>query len=186
MIRKRNFPLYVLKPQTDFHIHGLYLAMATHNCGILSKSRVHSPGNAPCFPTHKFPSYTPIMHHSPCLHDVQTPFLQAVLHSINPPLPWPTHLATTNTLPYINALNNPINLHSLHKAELSANTFINLFVHTLHHSTQLPYPCIRDFIHSPDTHQTSEVFHLYSPNPRPFLFPLYHCLTTVRKNRHQQ
>ena len=37
-------------------------------------------------------------------------------------------------------------------------------------------------IHSPDTQQTSEVVHLYSPNPR----PLRISLTTIRKNRHQQ
>ena len=60
-----------------------------------------SPRYAPCILPHKPSPYTPIMHHYPCFPDIQTPFLQTVLHGINPSLPWPTHWATTNTLPYI-------------------------------------------------------------------------------------
>ena len=40
------------------------------------------------------------------------------------------------------SLSNPITLHSLHMAVPMENTFINLFVYPLHHSAQLPYPCI--------------------------------------------
>ena len=58
---------------------------------------------------------------------------------------------------------------ALHMAEPSENTFINLFVHTLRHFAQLPYQCIRDFIHPPDTQKTYEVVHLYSSHPRPLL-----------------
>ena len=61
--------------------------------------------------------------------------------------------------PYIDSLSNPVVLHSLHMAESSENTFINLLVHT-------------------------QVVHLYSPNHKPLLLPPYHCLTTIRKNRH--
>ena len=92
----------------------------------------------------------------------------------------------TSTLCYIDPLSNPIILHSLNMSEPSENTFINLFFYNLRHLAQLPYPCIRDFIHSPDTQQNSEVVHLHSPNTRPLLFPPYHCITTIRKNRHQQ
>ena len=79
------------------------------------------------------PSYTPIMHHSSFLPDIQTSFLQSFLHSINPPLLWPTYSVTTSTLPYIDPLSNPV-LHSLYLAEPSENTFINIFVHTLCYS----------------------------------------------------
>ena len=67
------------------------LHMSTHNYGISSKSRVHPLGDAPCIPPQKSPLYTSITFHFPCLPDIQTSFLQAVLHCINPPLPWPTH-----------------------------------------------------------------------------------------------
>ena len=60
----------------------------------------------------------------------------------------------------------------------------------LRHPAQLPYPYIRDFINSHDTQQTSadvsEVVHLYSPNLRLLIIPAFHCLTTIRKNRHQK
>ena len=97
----------------------------------LSWSRVHSLGNSP--------SQTPTIHfyHAPfsLVADIQKSFLQAVLHSINPLLPWPTHSATTSTLSYIDPLTNTVILHSLHMAELLENTFINLFINTLHHCT---------------------------------------------------
>ena len=118
------------------------------------------------------------MHHSFCLSYILIS-LQAVLHGINPLLPRPTHWAPTSTLPYVDPRSNRVILHFLHMAEPSEKTFINLFVHILCHSTQLPYPCIREFIRCPDTQQTSELVHLYSSNPRPLL------LTTIHKNRHQ-
>ena len=114
--------------------------------------------------------YNPIMQHSPCLPDIQTSFLQAVLQGINPP----THWVTTITFSYIDPN---------HQRTISS---INLFIHKLCHSTQLPYMCIWNFIHFPDTQQTSEVVHKYSPNPRSLFIPQYHCLTTTCKNRHQQ
>ena len=125
-----------------------------------------------CIPPHQPSPYTPIMHKSPWLPDIQTFFLSAVLHSINPPLPRLTLWATTSTLSHIDPLSNLVLFHSLHMAEPSKNT-INLFIHTLHHFTQLPYPCIWDFIHSPDTQQTSQVVHLCRPNSRFLLLPLY-------------
>ena len=121
----------------------LHIAVATPNCGISSKSRVYPLGNAPCIPPHK--PYTPIIHHSPYLPDIQTTFLQAVLHGINPPLPWPPNWATASTLPYIDPLSNPVILHCLHMTELLESTFINLFI-----IAQLPYPWTWYFIHSPD------------------------------------
>ena len=80
---------------------------------------------------------------------------------------------TTSTHSYIDPLTNPVVL-----AKLLENIFINLFIHTLCHSSQLPYLCIWDFSHSPDTQQTSEVVNLYSPNPRSPLLPPYHYLAT--------
>ena len=56
-------------------------------------------------------------------------------------------------------------------AEPSYNTFINLFIHPLHHCTQFSYSWILYFIHSPNTQQTSKAAHLYNPNPRPLLLP---------------
>ena len=97
-------------------LQGLNIVVATHNCGISSKPRVHSPGNTPCISPHKPPPYNPIIQHSPCLPDIQTPFLQAVLHGINPPLPQGT---TTSTLSYIEPLSNFVILHSLYMAEPS-------------------------------------------------------------------
>ena len=124
------------------------------------------------------------MHHSPCLPGIQTPFLQAFLHGINPAFPGPNHCATINTLPYINLLSNPVILYSLHVAEPSENTFIKFFFHTLRYSTELSYPYIRDFIHSPDTQQTSEVVHPLNPNPRPLLILTSNdsCKTVAHSN----
>ena len=65
----------------------LHIAVVKHNFGISPRSRVHLPRYAPCIPPHKPLPYTPIMHPSPCLPDIQTSFLQAVLLSINSPLP---------------------------------------------------------------------------------------------------
>ena len=153
-------------------LQGLQIAVATDNCSISSKSKDHLPGNVPRILPHKPLSYTPIMYHSTCLLDILPFFLEAFLHGINPSLPRATQWVTTNTLPYIYPLSIPLILHSLHMVEPSENTFINLFVHNLRYSTQLPYPCIREFIHSPDTQQTSEVVYLYSPNPRAFLLKI--------------
>ena len=89
-------------------LQGLHIAFATHKCGISSKSRVHPSINAPCIPPHKPSSYNPIIHHYPCLPDIQTSFLQAVPHGINWSLPRPTHWATTSALPYIYPLSNAV------------------------------------------------------------------------------
>ena len=87
-IKKGNFPLYARKlwdwPQTNFRPPGFHEAVVFHNYTISSRSGVHPPGNAPCILPHKPPQYTPIMPHSPCLPDIQTSLLQAVLYSINP------------------------------------------------------------------------------------------------------
>ena len=147
---------------------GLPIAVATLIYGTSSKSWVQ--GDAPRIPISQTPPYTPVMHHFPWLFDIKTTFLQPVLHNISPPRPEPTHWATTRTLPYIELLSNPVIFHSLH---------INPIVHPFRHPTQLHYLCIPDFIHS-------FFIHLYSPNHRPLLLSPYHCLTTIRKNRHQQ
>ena len=42
-------------------------------------------------------------------------------------------------------------------AEPLENTLIYSFIHPFHYSGQFPYPCIWNFIHSPDTQQTSEM-----------------------------
>ena len=80
---------------------------------------------------------------------------------------------------------NLLILHYLHISEPSENTFINPFVYPLLHSAQLPYPCILDLIHSPNTQQTSEVVHLYSPNPRSLHLLSHHCLTTIHNHSHK-
>ena len=86
--------------------------------------------------------------------------------------------------PYVDPLSNSEILHSLHMVEPLENTIIP-FIQPFRRSVQLPYPCIRDFIYPLNTCQTSEVVHLYSPNTSPLLL-LYHCLTTIHENRHEQ
>ena len=53
---------------------GLHMAMATHNCGISSKTRVHPPVYALCILLYKPLPFTCIIHDSPCLPDIQTIF----------------------------------------------------------------------------------------------------------------
>ena len=114
---------------------GLHKAMEFHNYKISLRSRVHTPGYTLCIPSHKPLPYTPIMHHSPCLPDIQTSLFQAGLHVINPPLLQPTHCAATSTFSYINPLSITVILPPFHMAEPSDNTFINLFIYILHHPT---------------------------------------------------
>ena len=97
----------------------------------LVRARGSSPGLHPkrsSILPHQPPPFPPIMHHSPCLPDIQTSFFKAVLQGISSPLPQSTYLVTTCTLPHIHPLNNPIILHSLHMGEPSENIFINPFV----------------------------------------------------------
>ena len=155
------------------------MGLATEQISILQLISVASSqiqGFIPQATPHAFPltnlRHTLLL----CTIDIQTHFY-AFLHGINPPLPRPTHWTATSTLPYTDPLRNIVLLHSLHMTERSENTFINPFVHTSRHSSLLPYPCIRDFIHSPDTQQTSKVVHQHSPNPRPLLVLLSHCHT---------
>ena len=116
---------------------------------------------------------------------------RATLHAL--PLTNPRHtllsctilLACLTSKPLFLKQSFTVSIHLL-RGLPTENTFINLFVYILRHPAQLPYPGIRDFIHSPDTQQTSEFVHLYSPNPRLLLLPPSHCPTTIRKNRHQQ
>ena len=124
-------------------LQGLHVAAATRNCGILSKSRVYPTSNSSCIPFPKPTPHTPTMNHSPCLPNLQTPFLFKQPFTVNPSLPRPTHWPTTNTLRYIDSRSNSVILHSLHMAEPLENIFINLFLHPLRHSTQFPYLCIQ-------------------------------------------
>ena len=58
--------------------------------------------------------------------------------------------STTCTLTNIHPLSNPIILHSLHVTELNENSYQSCRL-SLCHTPQLYYPCIRDFIHPPNT-----------------------------------
>ena len=91
------------------------------------------------------PPFTPIMHHSPYVSNIQTPFLK---HSFTVLIHFFLERPTTV-------------LHSL------------IYGRTIHHP-QL------GTLHSPNTHQPSEVVLPYMPNPRPLLHP-HHCLTTIQK-----
>ena len=112
---------------------GFHKVVSFHNYGISSRSRVQPLINAPRIPPHKPLSYSPIMHHSPCLPDIQTSLIQAVLHCINSSLRSLPTERLQHTLLY-NPLSNPVILHPLHMVEPSENTLINLFVYTLCHS----------------------------------------------------
>ena len=83
-------------------------------------------------PPHKPPLFTPITH----WHHIQASLFK-LLYGINSPLPRLIYWATTCTIPYIDPLTNLVILHSLHMAEPSENAFINTFVHSLRHSTQI-------------------------------------------------
>ena len=141
--------------------------MTTHNCGILSKSRVDPPGNALgislTIHSNRVSLYLP---------DIKQSFT-VLIHLFH------------STLPYIEPLSNPVILNSLHMAEPSENTFNQSFCP--HHSSLCTTALsMHSGLYSPDTHQTSEVVYLYSPNPRPLILPTYHRLITIGKNRHQQ
>ena len=130
--KRNNFsPLYPLSSRLgrrQISTRRLHISVTTNNCDISSKSGVHPPGYALCTPPHKPPPFTHILHHSPCLPDIQTSFPQTVLHSINLSLSWPTHWMTTSTLSYIDSLSNSIILHSLHMPKPLENTLINPFI----------------------------------------------------------
>ena len=78
--KKKIFPLIPFKLQfklgyrCTFTLHSLHIAVATYNYGILSRSRVHPTGYTPYIPPYKSSPFTPILHHSPCLLDIQTFF----------------------------------------------------------------------------------------------------------------
>ena len=79
---KINFPFMPLScglaHRHTSTLQGLHIAVAAHNCGILTKSSVHPPGTAPLISSHKIPPYTPIIHHSPCLTEIQTSFSSSI------------------------------------------------------------------------------------------------------------
>ena len=131
--------------------------------GISSRSRVHPPGNVPCIlphkPRHTLLSCTILL---VCLTYKPLFFKHSFTVSIH--LFQGLLTETSSTHSYIDPFSNPVVLHSLHMAKPSENTCINLFVHTLRHSAQLPCPWVQDSIQSPDTQQTSEVVNLYNPN----------------------
>ena len=79
--KERKFPLYALTsqawPQTNLHPQGLHITVATHNCSISSKSRVHPQGYVRRNPRHSF------LAHLSCLPNIQT-FFQTRIYGINP------------------------------------------------------------------------------------------------------
>ena len=80
----------------------LHITVATHNCGISSMSRVHPPGNAPYIPSLINPRHTLLS----CT--ILLAYLTSKPLFFNPPLPRPTHWATTNTPSYIDPLSSPV------------------------------------------------------------------------------
>ena len=82
--RKINFPLCTHKVEglvTDrFPPTSFIVAVASHNCGISSRSGAHPPGNTPCIPPHKPQPFTRILNHFPCLPDIQTFSLNSLSH----------------------------------------------------------------------------------------------------------
>ena len=89
----------------------------------LIKVKGSSPGQ---YPLH-IPSQTHTFHHIPfsllAWHPNTSP-VQAVLHNINLPFPWPTHWVTTNTLYFIDSISN-LSFFILYMAKPS-DTFITL------------------------------------------------------------
>ena len=133
---------------------------------------------------HKPSAFTPIIQYSPC-------FTKILISLLNIASRYQSTSSTNDLLSdYLHPLSHNhfssfIILRSLHTTEPRENIFINPFVHPFRYSTQLLYSCIRYFIHSRNTQQTSEVIHLDRPNPRPFLYFPHRCLTTIYKNSHE-
>ena len=61
------------------------------------------------------------------------------------------------------------------------NTFVNLFIHSIHYSARFSFLFIQHFIHSHNIQQTSEAVHLHKPNPRPP--PSFHIIILLYYNR---
>ena len=161
-------PLSCRLGQTNLHPQGLYIAVRTHNCGILSNSGGASLGYATSISPHKphcnsFLSYTILL---------ANPTFKPFIHWTNPP---------TKRLPtYTLSESNTIIPHSFIMAKPSEITFINPLNHpfiTLHNSLI----CAIVTIHFPNTKQTSEFVHLYSLIPRPLLS--LHIIFLVPYNR---
>ena len=80
-----------------------------------------------------------------------------------------THIQTPSPHTHTLLTNLSFSIHSIwpnYRRTLSS-------IHNLRHS-----------IHTSNTKQTTEALHLHDPNPRPFLFFPYHCLTATQQSRH--
>ena len=107
---------------------GLHKAVASHQ----------GQGFIPWAMPHTFPLTNPCNTLFSLLALTSKPlFSKQPFKDINLPLLQTTHWMSTSILPYIDLLSNPVIFHSLHMAEPSKNTFINLFIHNLCHSAQL-------------------------------------------------
>ena len=112
---------------------GLHIAMATHNCGISSRSGSHIHVFSLTNPCHSLISCTIFL---VCMTPKPLFLKQSFTVSIHI-----FHGLPTEQLSYIDSLRNLIILH-LHMVEPPENNFINPFVYPLRHSAQLPYSCI--------------------------------------------
>ena len=134
-----------------------------------------SQGDALCIPPNKPQPYTPILHPSPCLPDIQATFLQTALHGINSlfrglsteRLPAHSPIQTLLAILSFSILSTWPSRRRTPSSILSYTHFVT------------PQNCL---IHSPDAQQTSEAVHLYNPKPIPRLLSPYHCLSIIRKN----
>ena len=188
-MNKEIFPFMLLSCELGHRrisaLPSLLKAVASYNYSISSKSRVHPPSITPCIPPHKPPPYTPIMHHSPCLPDIHTSLLQAVLHGINPP----AYQATTSTFPLHSALAHALCILSLllipnKPQRLPICTFLTLpYIKTGTNNECLIQPPSTE---NPSIYQISRdtcnylLSHLFSYSIRHHLFPIYpkHTLGT--------
>ena len=142
-------------------LQGLHIAVATANCGILSKSRVHPPFIPPPKPRHSFLSCTILL---ACLTPKPLFFKQSFmvsiylfhyLHTERIPAYFPSYTLLAILSPSI--LSTCSNHRRTPSLIFSSTPFVT------------PLNCL--------IRATSEVVPLYSPNPRPLLLPPSHYHT---------
>ena len=104
--------------QASAALQGFQKRVITHSCGILTKSRVNSPGYSPRILTHKPSPSTLVMHHSPCLPHIQSSFF--IIHLINPLVDF---LHTSLRIPHYQYLIIPICVN--HRRTFSSIQYIH-------------------------------------------------------------
>ena len=182
--KQKIFPIYPLSFSLGHRrtstLQGLHIGVATHNCGISLRSRVHPPGYSPCIPPHKPPPFTPILDLSPRLPDIQT-FFFLTSHSLTQSTPSVLDLPNGSQynppyIPFQQSYYSPFFQFNRIYEEHFHQSFHPIPFVTLHNSliSEFHTLFILLILNKPI------VVHLHTPNPRPLFVPLYHCLNITQ------